>query len=97
MAVVSYSSILVYLRKKSSSDKHTMGACRWEFKENHKEWLESAMPDLGADIAARAQAAIESNGELVSLVQQIRNEARFAINDLLKVSLWLVVSEECMG
>ncbi|KAG0583276.1 hypothetical protein M758_3G124400 [Ceratodon purpureus] len=57
---------------------------RWEFKENHKEWLETAKPDLGADIAARAQAAIDCSGELISLVQQIRNEARFAINDLLK-------------
>jgi amidase len=57
---------------------------RWEFKKNHKEWLETTKPDLGADIAARAQAAIKSSGELVSLIQQIRNEARFAINDLLK-------------
>jgi hypothetical protein len=73
-----------------------MGACRWEFKKNHKEWLETTKPDLGADIAARAQAAIKSSGELVSLIQQIRNEARFAINDLLKVGLWLVVFKECM-
>lgn len=60
---------------------------RWEFKENHEEWLNTANPDLGPGIAARVQAALETNGELVSLVLQIRNEARFAINDLLKVSL----------
>lgn len=57
---------------------------RWEFKENHEEWLNTAKPDLGPGIAARVQAAVETSGELVSLVQQIRNEARFAINDLLK-------------
>lgn len=57
---------------------------RWEFKENHEEWLKTAKPDLGPAIAARVQAALETSGKLVSLVTQIRNEARFAINDLLK-------------
>jgi hypothetical protein len=51
---------------------------------------------LLAEEAKFKQAAIKSSGELVSLIQQIRNEARFAINDLLKVGLWLVVFKECM-
>lgn len=64
---------------------------RWEFKENHQEWLENAKPDLSSDIAARVQAALDMKGDQVSLVQQIRNEARFAINDLLKNDTILVM------
>jgi len=78
------------------SEAKTSVAYRWEFKENHEEWLNTANPDLGPGIAARAQAALETSGELVTLVQQIRNEARFVINDLLKVSFligdWLLAA-----
>lgn len=78
-------------------NQHSCGPCRWEFKENHQEWLENAKPDLSSDIAARVQAALDMKGDQVSLVQQIRNEARFAINDLLKVNLFeSVVLKECI-
>ena len=59
---------------------------RWEFRTNHEEWLTNVKPDLGAPIAARAKAALETSSHLVSLVQKIRDEARFAINELLKVT-----------
>lgn len=97
MAVVTLALVLVFGHKKLSLDEHASGAYRWEFKENHEEWLNTAKPDLGPGIAARVQAAVETSGELVSLVQQIRNEARFAINDLLKVSLLINSFGETYG
>lgn len=58
---------------------------RWEFKENHEEWLTTVKPDLAPALAARVKAALETNSHSVPLVQRIKDEARYAINDLLKV------------
>lgn len=58
---------------------------RWEFKENHEEWLTTVKPDLAPALAARIKAALETNSHSVPLVQRIKDEARYAINDLLKV------------
>lgn len=58
---------------------------RWEFKENHEEWLTSVKPDLAPALAVRTKAAMDTNPHSVPLVQRIKDEARYAINDLLKV------------
>ncbi|KAG0557088.1 hypothetical protein KC19_11G101300 [Ceratodon purpureus] len=64
---------------------------RWEFKLNHEEWLTTAKPDLGSATAARAKAALETSSHLVPILQRIKDEARYAINDLLKNDTILVL------
>ncbi|KAG0601274.1 hypothetical protein M758_11G098100 [Ceratodon purpureus] len=64
---------------------------RWEFKLNHEEWLTTAKPDLGSATAARAKAALETSSHLVPVLQRIKDEARYAINDLLKNDTILVL------
>lgn len=58
---------------------------RWEFKVNHEGWLTTANPNLGPATAARTKAALETTSHLLPLLQRIKDEARYAINDLLKV------------
>jgi len=62
---------------------------RWEFKVNHEEWLTSVKPDLAPALAARTKAALETNSHSLPLVERIKDEARYAINDLLKVNVKL--------
>jgi Asp-tRNA(Asn)/Glu-tRNA(Gln) amidotransferase A subunit family amidase len=64
---------------------------RWEFKVNHEEWLTTAKPELGSATAARVKAALEADSHLVPLLQRIKDDARYAINDLLKNDTLLVL------
>lgn len=80
MHIINASSTLLLSSKILSSP-----FCRWEFKLNHEEWLTTAKPALGSATAARAKAALDTSSHLVPLLQRIKDEARYAINDLLKV------------
>lgn len=51
-------------------------------------------PNLAPALAARAKAAMETSPNLVPLVRRIRDEAHFAINDLLKVLLYVIFNVE---
>uniref|UniRef100_A0A7I4F9K9 Amidase domain-containing protein n=2 Tax=Physcomitrium patens TaxID=3218 RepID=A0A7I4F9K9_PHYPA len=64
---------------------------RWEFKVNHEGWLTTANPNLGPATAARTKAALETTSHLLPLLQRIKDEARYAINDLLKDDMLLVL------
>ncbi|KAG0563158.1 hypothetical protein M758_8G008300 [Ceratodon purpureus] len=64
---------------------------RWEFKVNHEDWLTTVQPKLAPALAARTKAALETNSHLVPLLQRIKDEARYAINDLLKSDALLLM------
>jgi Asp-tRNA(Asn)/Glu-tRNA(Gln) amidotransferase A subunit family amidase len=64
---------------------------RWEFKTNHEEWLVAVKPELGSNTSVRVQAALDTSLHLVPLVQKVREEAQFAINELLKNDTLLVL------
>ncbi|KAL4197457.1 hypothetical protein AMTRI_Chr04g251300 [Amborella trichopoda] len=66
---------------------------RYEFKKNHVEWNKSTKPDLGSGISNHVQAALEmeTETEIIGHCQTARNEARSALNALLKDDGILVI------
>ncbi|KAL9239033.1 hypothetical protein vseg_013390 [Gypsophila vaccaria] len=62
---------------------------RYEFKENHEEWINSVKPDLGFR-AGLQEGDVVSNVELQKLYT-IKNEMRAALNALLKDDGILVI------
>ncbi len=57
------------------------------FGADHEEWLVAVKPELGSNTSVRVQAALDTSLHLVPLVQKVRDEAQFAINELLKVNV----------
>ncbi|OMO99119.1 Amidase [Corchorus olitorius] len=56
---------------------------RYEFKNNHAEWVTKLNPDLGPGIFERAWEAIRSTGENIDVCNAVRRELRAALTTLL--------------
>ncbi|XP_020255724.1 outer envelope protein 64, mitochondrial [Asparagus officinalis] len=63
----------------------------YEFKANHREWINTVKPRIGLDISARVLAAISSTHENIKSLYKVRRELRAALNDLLKDDGILVI------
>ncbi|ESR64856.1 hypothetical protein CICLE_v10007714mg [Citrus x clementina] len=57
---------------------------RYEFKNNHNEWIESVKPALDPDISAEIGEMLEISETVIENCKSIRNEMRSAISSLLK-------------
>jgi Asp-tRNA(Asn)/Glu-tRNA(Gln) amidotransferase A subunit family amidase len=64
---------------------------RYEFKMNHEEWINSVKPDLGPGISGRVRAALETNNENIGHCLKAKDEAREAVNALLKDDAILII------
>ncbi|CAA0825335.1 Amidase 1 [Striga hermonthica] len=56
---------------------------RYEFKNNHGEWVHTVKPDLGPGISERVQEALRTTDENTDICYLLRNELREALSDLL--------------
>ncbi|OMO62482.1 Amidase [Corchorus capsularis] len=56
---------------------------RYEFKNNHAEWVTKVNPDLGPGIFERAWEAIRSTEENIDVCNAVRSELRAALTTLL--------------
>lgn len=63
---------------------------RYEFKENHGEWINLVKPDVDAGIRALLHGDVIEESEIQKM-HQIRNEMRLAVNSLLKDDGVLVI------
>lgn len=61
--------------------------CRYEFKYNHEEWINSVKPTLDPGISAQIYENLETSDTDIENCKSVRNEMRLAINSLLKVLL----------
>ncbi|XP_057830671.2 translocon at the outer membrane of chloroplasts 64 isoform X1 [Cryptomeria japonica] len=66
---------------------------RYEFKKNHEDWINLVKPDFGPGISGRIRAAldIDTDDENIGLSLRVREEAREALNSLLKDDGILVI------
>ncbi|KAL5850798.1 hypothetical protein ACOSQ4_008811 [Xanthoceras sorbifolium] len=56
---------------------------RYEFKNNHGEWVTMIKPDLGPDISERVWEAIRTSAEKIDVCHSVKTELRAALTDLL--------------
>ncbi|KAJ4719494.1 Amidase 1 [Melia azedarach] len=56
---------------------------RYEFKNNHGEWVTTVKPDLGPGISERVWEAIRTSEENIDLCQSVKTELRNALTALL--------------
>ncbi|GFP91840.1 amidase 1 [Phtheirospermum japonicum] len=56
---------------------------RYEFKNNHGEWVRSVKPDLGPGISERVCEALRTTDENIDICYSLRSELRAALGDLL--------------
>ncbi|KAF7805130.1 Amidase 1 [Senna tora] len=56
---------------------------RYEFKNNHGEWVSTVKPDLGPGIAERVSEALKTTVENIDLCHSVRGELRDALTALL--------------
>ncbi|XWS57560.1 hypothetical protein CRYUN_Cryun09bG0184600 [Craigia yunnanensis] len=56
---------------------------RYEFKNNHAEWVTKVNPDLGPEISERIWDAIKVTGEKIDFCHSVRTELRAALTSLL--------------
>ncbi|XP_057496691.1 amidase 1-like [Actinidia eriantha] len=56
---------------------------RYEFKNNHAEWVSTVKPDLGPGISERVWEAVRSMGEKTDVCHSVRTELRAALTALL--------------
>ena len=67
--------------------------CRYEFKNNHAEWVTKVNPDLGPEISERIWDAIKVTGEKIDFCHSVRTELRAALTSLLGViSVTIIVN-----
>ncbi|KMZ67699.1 Glutamyl-tRNA(Gln) amidotransferase subunit A [Zostera marina] len=64
---------------------------RYEFKTNHKEWINSVKPKLGPGSSAHVRAALNMTHENNKAIYKIRTELRVALHNLLKDEGILVI------
>lgn len=64
---------------------------RYEFKMNHEEWINSVKPDIGPGISGRVRAALDTNNENIGHCLKAKDEAREALNALLKDDAILII------
>lgn len=58
---------------------------RYEFKNNHGEWVRAVQPDLGPGIRERVWEALGTTDEKIDVCQSLKTEFRSALTDLLGV------------
>lgn len=58
---------------------------RYEFKNNHGEWVSTVKPDLGPGISERVWEALRSTDENIDAWKSVKNELRSALTALLGV------------
>ncbi|KAJ1389291.1 Amidase signature domain [Sesbania bispinosa] len=56
---------------------------RYEFKQNHGEWVLAVKPNLGPEIAKSVEEALQTTGENIDTCHYIKKELRAALNALL--------------
>uniref|UniRef100_A0A2N9I3G1 Amidase domain-containing protein n=1 Tax=Fagus sylvatica TaxID=28930 RepID=A0A2N9I3G1_FAGSY len=56
---------------------------RYEFKNNHGEWVRTVKPDLGPGISERVWEAVKTTDENVDVCHSVKIELRAALNALL--------------
>ncbi|KAK0601916.1 hypothetical protein LWI29_028740 [Acer saccharum] len=56
---------------------------RYEFKNNHGEWVTTVKPDLGPGISERVWEAVRTTAEKIDVCQSMKTELRAALTDLL--------------
>ncbi|CAL0320982.1 unnamed protein product [Lupinus luteus] len=56
---------------------------RFEFKNNHAEWVSKVKPDLGPGISERVADALKTTGENIDICHSIKGELRDALTALL--------------
>ncbi|KAM7481170.1 hypothetical protein LguiB_005753 [Lonicera macranthoides] len=56
---------------------------RYEFKNNHGEWVSTVKPDLGPGISERIWEALQSTDENIDACHPVKNELRSALTALL--------------
>ncbi|XP_061338007.1 amidase 1-like isoform X3 [Gastrolobium bilobum] len=56
---------------------------RYEFKNNHGEWVSAVKPDLGPGISERVSEALRTTGENIDMCHSIKGELRDALTSLL--------------
>ncbi|KAM7481187.1 hypothetical protein LguiB_005770 [Lonicera macranthoides] len=56
---------------------------RYEFKNNHGEWVSTVKPDLGPEISERVWQALRSTDENIDACHSVKNELRCALTALL--------------
>ncbi|KAI3470496.1 hypothetical protein Pfo_027159 [Paulownia fortunei] len=56
---------------------------RYEFKNNHGEWVHSVKPALGPGISERVWEALRTTDENIDICYSLRSELRAALSDLL--------------
>ncbi|XP_054800743.1 amidase 1 [Prosopis cineraria] len=56
---------------------------RYEFKNNHGEWVSTVKPDLGPGISERVSEALRTTGENIDLCRSVKEELRGALSALL--------------
>ncbi|KAL2548876.1 Amidase 1 [Forsythia ovata] len=56
---------------------------RYEFKNNHGEWVRSVKPDLGPGIAERVWEALQTTDEKIDVCHSVKTELRAALSTLL--------------
>uniref|UniRef100_A0A5B7BDI1 Amidase domain-containing protein n=1 Tax=Davidia involucrata TaxID=16924 RepID=A0A5B7BDI1_DAVIN len=56
---------------------------RYEFKNNHGEWVSTVKPDLGPGISERVWEALRTTDEYTDLCHSVKTELRAALTDLL--------------
>lgn len=59
---------------------------RYEFKNNHEEWVRKVNPDLAPDIKESVAKALETTGENIDLCFSIKKELCDALGALLGVT-----------
>ena len=58
---------------------------RYEFKNNHGEWVKTVKPDLGPGISERVWEALETTDENIDVCHSVKTELRAALTALLGV------------
>lgn len=58
---------------------------RYEFKNNHGEWVTTVKPDLGPGISERVWEAIQTTGENIDACYSVKAEIIAALTALLEV------------
>ncbi|KAK4595944.1 hypothetical protein RGQ29_014152 [Quercus rubra] len=56
---------------------------RYEFKNNHGEWISTVKPDLGPGISERVREALRATDENLDVCHSVKTELRAALNALL--------------
>ncbi|XP_062084718.1 amidase 1 [Humulus lupulus] len=56
---------------------------RYEFKNNHGEWVKAIKPDLGPGISERVYEALEATDENIDVCRSVKTEIRAALTELL--------------